>query len=87
MKNNKIFEAFINVLLEKGGKKSKNKIKFYTPELNLEDKETKRKYEISSIDTSDPNNPIFELESYDIDGNKIVLQKSAEEIIKNYTYA
>ena len=55
MKKNYLLESFIKLLLEKGGKESKGKIKFYNKELEMRDIETQRKYEISSIDRSDPN--------------------------------
>lgn len=89
MSSSTLFSKFINLLLEKGGKRSKkgNKIKFYIPELSLEDKETKLKYEISSIDKTDPNNMIFTLERFDDDGRKVSIQKDHKEILKNYKNA
>ena len=53
----------------------------------MRDIETQRKYEISSIDRSDPNNMIFSLEAYDEDGRKFTIQKTQDEILKDYNAA
>ena len=86
MNKKHLLETFLRLLEKKGGKIKKNKVRFYTRELNLVDSEG-IKYEISGIDKTDPDNLIFDLERYDEDGRKFVIQKTTEEIIKDYKEA
>lgn len=81
---NQILELFVSYLLEKGGVKKGDSIKFYTPELMIKDKKTKVEYEVSEIDKSDPNDMVFTLFRFDADGKRFELAKPAKEIKKDF---
>ena len=86
MKKKNLIEGFVKLLVEKGGFKKGDKIKFYTPELELVDKDGVC-YEVSEIDKSDdnPENWIFTMFRYDVDGSrKHEISQTAKEILKNY---
>lgn len=86
MKRKKLIENFVSLLVEKGGFKKGDKIKFYTPELELIDKDGVC-YEVSEIDKSDldPKKWIFKIFRYNTAGDrKYELSQTAEEILKNY---
>tara|TARA_B100000900_G_scaffold415919_1_gene447879 strand:+ start:8254 stop:8514 length:261 start_codon:yes stop_codon:yes gene_type:complete len=54
----------------KSAKKSNNKVRLYTPELMLRKKENGAEYEVTEIDTTDENNPVFTIFRYDVNGDK-----------------
>jgi hypothetical protein len=86
MKRKSLIEGFVNLLVEKGGFKKGDKIKFYTPELEIVDQNGVC-YEVSEIDKSDdnPENWIFTIFRYDVDGSrKYELNQTAKEILKKY---
>ena len=86
MKRN-LYNSLIKLLIEKGGvkKKNSNNIKFYAKELLVKNKDTKANYEIRNINSDDPNNLIFSIERYDVDGQrKEIFDVTQEEMIKNY---
>ena len=89
MKKKNLIESFVNLLIEKGGFKKGDKIKFYTPELEIVDSDGVG-YEVSEIDKSDedPKNWIFTISRYNVNGDgKYKLDQTAEEIISNYTHS
>ncbi len=76
-------EHLVFLLESKGGVRVKDTIKFYTPELMLTDKKTKAEYEVSEINTEDPDIS-FSLFRFDEDGNKVELSKTGKEITKEF---
>lgn len=81
-----IIERFYSYLLEAGGVKKAESIKFYTPELMVRDKKTKVEYEISEIDKTQPEKPVFKLFRFDTDGKRFEMLKSADEMLKDFEH-
>ena len=83
------------ILVEKGGIKKKDLIKFYKPDLILKSKKTKDaperpvlNFEVSEIDMSDSENIRFNLFRFDVDGRRVDLRNiPAEVILRDYEIA
>ena len=83
----KIIESFVSLLVEKGGVKKDSVIKFYTPELMLRDKKAKVEYEVSEIDVDENlDNPLFKIFRFDLDGNRVEVTKTTDEILKDFEH-
>ena len=81
-------KEFLSLMLEKGQRTIKDKIKYYTPELMLKKKKTGAKYEIAEIDLADADNPVISIFRWDPDGTrKETSAYTVEELYKDFEIA